>query len=131
MRCKECIYYRGYYNRGYHSDSWCEKNNPNFEVSEEVSCKDFEWLLPEAQESQDYTSTKSETKTANAIIEITARLVDVDLLEEILFTLNYINHKQIINLASLNFKDQDRSETYELEEIDLDALIGKLKMVLE
>jgi len=118
MRCSECIYCRGYY-----SDSWCEKGNPNFEVSEEVSCKDFEWLLPE---EQDYTSQK----IANATIQVTARFIDVDLLEEILSTLNYVNHKQIINLASLNFKDQDRSETYELEEIDLDALIGKIKMVL-
>lgn len=121
MRCKECIYCRGYY-----SDSWCEKNNPNFEVSEEVSCKDFEWSLPESQEEQE-----SKTNIVNATVEITARLVDIDLLEEILFTLNYINHKQIINLASLSFKDQDRFETYELEEIDLDALIGKTKMVLD
>lgn len=116
MRCKECVYCQGY------SNPWCEKDNPNFDVSKEISCRDFEWVLPE----------KQETKIVQEIsIPLTSRLIESDLLEEILTTLETLNHSQIIKLASLNFKDQDRTETYELEELDLDILIGKIKMVLK
>lgn len=122
MRCKECIYCQGY------SDPWCDRDNPNFDISKEVSCKDFEWQLPAVKE----TEVKTENPSALEIsIPLTCRVVDSDLLEEILTTLESVNHTQIIKLASLNFKDQDRTETYELEELDLDILIGKIKMVLK
>lgn len=122
MRCKECIYCQGY------SDPWCEKDNLNFDISKEVSCKDFEWQLPAAQE----TEIKTENPSISDIsIAVTCRVVESDLLDEILTTLESLNHKQIVKLASLNFKDQDRTETYELEELDLDILIGKIKMVLK
>ena len=122
MRCKECIYCQGY------SVSWCEKDNPNFDISKEVSCKDFEWRLSETQKEQDNTVPKLETTIT---IPNTTKLIDTDLLEEILSTFNDLNHKQVVYLATLNFKNQDRSETYALEEIDLDILIGKIKMVLK
>ena len=122
MRCKECIYCQGY------SNPWCEKDNLNFDVSKEVSCRDFEWSLPEVKK----TEVKTENPSASDIsICVTCRVVESDLLEEILTTLETLNHKQIVKLAALNFKDQDRTETYELEELDLDILIGKIKMVLK
>ncbi len=122
MRCKECIYCQGY------SNPWCDKDNPNFDISKEVSCKDFEWSLPVVKE----TEVKTENPSISDIsIAVTCRVVESDLLDEILTTLESLNHKQIVKLASLNFKDQDRTETYELEELDLDILIGKIKMVLK
>ena len=122
MRCKECRYCQGY------SNPWCEKDNLNFDISKEVSCRDFEWSLPEVKE----TEVKTENPSASDFsICVTCRVVESDLLDEILTTLETLNHKQIVQLASLNFKDQDRTETYELEELDLDILIGKIKMVLK
>lgn len=123
MRCKECIYCQRCYNH-----SWCKKDNPNFDDSEEVSCKDFEWSLPAVKETEVKTENPS---TLDMSVSITCRVVESDLLDEILTTLESLNHKQIVKLASLNFKDQDRTETYELEELDLDILIGKIKMVLK
>lgn len=122
MRCKECVYCQWY------SNSWCEKDNPNFDVSKEISCRDFEWSLPAVKETEVKTENPS---VSDLSIAITCRVVESDLLDEILTTLETLNHKQIVKLASLNFKDQDRIETYELEELDLDILIGKIKMVLK
>lgn len=122
MRCKECVYCQGY------SNPWCEKDNPNFDVSKEISCRDFEWSLPAVKETEVKTENPS---VSDLSIAITCRVVESDLLDEILTTLEALNHKQIVKLASLNFKDQDRTETYELEELDLNILIGKLKMVLK
>ena len=123
MRCKECIYYQWCYN-----SSWCQIDNPNFDDSKEVSCKDFEWSLPPVKETEVKTENPS---VSDLSIAITCRVVESDLLDEILTTLEALNHKQIVKLASLNFKDQDRTETYELEELDFDILIGKIKMVLK
>ena len=123
MRCQECIYCQRCYNH-----SWCKKDNPNFDDSEEVSCKDFEWSLPAVKETEVKTENPS---TLDMSVSITSRLIESDLLEEILTTLETLNHKQVVYLSTLNFKNQDRSETYALEEIDLDILIGKIKMVLK
>lgn len=123
MRCQECIYCQRCYNH-----SWCKKDNPNFDDSKEVSCKDFEWSLPAVKETEVKTENPS---TLDISIPITNRLIDSDLLDEILTTLETLNHKQVVYLSTFNFKNQDRSETYALEEIDLDILIGKIKMVLK